>query len=79
MGQPLEVFTLTIDVEPFVDRKVAAFKAHKTQQPADGEPEFIQDPELRRQFGQLERYILASTTNGASDPLQLLASELSHS
>lgn len=76
MGQPLEAFTLTIDVEPYVDRKVAAFRVHKTQQPADGEPEFIQDAEQRRQFGQYERYILASEVNGASDPLKRLAADL---
>jgi N-acetyl-1-D-myo-inositol-2-amino-2-deoxy-alpha-D-glucopyranoside deacetylase len=76
MGQPLEAFTVTVDVEPYVDRKIAAFRAHKTQQPADGEPEFVEDAEQRRQFGQLERYILASSPNGASDPLQLLATEL---
>lgn len=76
MGQPMEAFTLTIDAGPYVDRKIAAFRAHKTQQPAEGNPEFIEDSEQWRQFGRYERYILAAAGNRPDDPLQRLAAEL---
>jgi LmbE family N-acetylglucosaminyl deacetylase len=76
MGQPLSAFTAVINVEPYVDRKISAFAAHKTQQPKEGEREFIESEEARRQFAQNEYYIHAPTESTAPDPLARLASDL---
>ena len=79
MGQPLAAFTVIADVEPFIERKTAAFAAHKTQQPKEGERDFFEDEEDRRRFAKNEYYIHASNGSTAPDPLVLLASELSGS
>jgi LmbE family N-acetylglucosaminyl deacetylase len=76
MGQPLSAFTAVIDVEPFVDRKISAFAAHKTQQPKEGERDFLESEEARRRFAQNEYYIHAPSDSTAPDPLALLASDL---
>jgi LmbE family N-acetylglucosaminyl deacetylase len=76
MGQPLEAFTLIANVEPYIDRKVTAFAAHKTQQPKDGDRDFLETDEARRQFARHEHYIHAPTSSTAPDPLVRLASDL---
>jgi LmbE family N-acetylglucosaminyl deacetylase len=76
MGQPLSAFTAVLDVEPYVDRKVTAFGAHKTQQPKEGERDFLESEEARRRFAQNEYYIHAPSTSTAPDPLARLASDL---
>ena len=76
MGQPMSAFTAVINVEPFIDRKISAFAAHKTQQPKEGERDFIESEEARRQFARNEYYIRAPTSSTAPDPLVRLASDL---
>jgi len=76
MGQPLAAFTLVANVEPYIDRKIAAFAAHKTQQPKEGDRSFIEDEETRRMFARNEFYIHVPTASTAEDPLVRLASDL---
>lgn len=76
MGQPLTAFTLVANVDPYIDRKIAAFAAHKTQQPKEGDRSFIEDEETRRQFARNEYYIHAPTASTAPDPLVRLAADL---
>src|SRR5687768_11861331 len=76
MGQPLEVFTLVANVEPYIDRKVTAFAAHKTQQPKEGDRDFLETEVARRQFARNEYYIHAPTSSRLADPLVLLVSDL---
>ncbi|MEZ4532962.1 MAG: PIG-L deacetylase family protein [Thermomicrobiales bacterium] len=76
MGQPKSAFTLVANVEPYIERKVSAFAAHKTQQPKEGERDFLESDEARRQFAMHEYYIHASTDESAPDPLVRLASDL---
>jgi N-acetyl-1-D-myo-inositol-2-amino-2-deoxy-alpha-D-glucopyranoside deacetylase len=76
MGQPLAAFTLVADVDPYVDRKIAAFAAHKTQQPKDGDRSFIEDEEMRRTFARNEFYTHVPSASTAEDPLVRLASDL---
>ena len=42
MGQPLASFTVIADVGPYYERKTSAFAAHKTQQPKEGERDFLE-------------------------------------
>jgi LmbE family N-acetylglucosaminyl deacetylase len=76
LGQPLSSFTAIMNVEPYIDRKISAFAAHKTQQPKEGERDFIENDEDRRRFAQNEYYIHAPTASTKPDPLALLASDL---
>ncbi|MCA9859571.1 MAG: hypothetical protein KC438_07610, partial [Thermomicrobiales bacterium] len=76
MGQPLAAFDLVVNVEPYIDRKIAAFTAHKTQQPKEGERNFIEEEETRRQFAQNEYYIEAISNPDTPDPLLRLAEDL---
>jgi hypothetical protein len=76
MGQPLAAFTLVADVEPYIDRKIAAFAAHKTQQPKEGDRSFIEDEETRRRFARHEYYIHVPSASSVPDPLVRLAGDL---
>lgn len=76
MGQPLAAFTLVVDVEPYIDRKISAFAAHKTQQPKEGERSFIENEDDRRRFAKYEYYIHVPSESTVADPLVLLASDL---
>lgn len=76
MGQPLAAFTLVANVEPYTDRKISAFAAHKTQQPKEGERSFIEDEETRRMFSRNEYYIHVPSASTAEDPMIRLASDL---
>lgn len=76
MGQPLAAFTVVMNVEPYIERKTAAFAAHKTQQPKEGERDFLENDEDRRRFAMYEYYIHVPTASDAPDPLVLLASDL---
>ena len=55
----LRSFTVVADVEPFIERKTSAFAAHKTQQPKEGERDFLENEEDRRRFARNEYYIHA--------------------
>lgn len=76
LGQPLSAFTFIADVGPYYERKTSAFAAHKTQQPKDGEPNFLENEEDRRRFARNEYYIQASPASSVPDPLVRLASDL---
>lgn len=76
LGQPLDAFTLIVDVSPYFERKFDSFRAHKTQQPREGEREFLDDEEARRTFGSSEYFIDATPNASAPDPLQLMAADL---
>lgn len=76
MGQPLAAFTTIVDVDPYVDRKIAAFAAHKTQQPAEGDRPFIEDESMRREFARREHFIRAAGTGTVPDPLVRISAEL---
>ncbi len=76
MGQPLETFDLIIDVEPYMERKVEAFTAHRTQQPKEGDHPFLESEEAQYQFGSHEYYIRAPTDSTDPDPLAMLAADL---
>lgn len=76
MGQPLAAFTLVMNVEPYIDRKIAAFAAHKTQQPKEGDRSFIEDEETRRMFARNEYYIRVPSNSTTPDPMIRLASDL---
>ena len=76
MGQPLAAFTAIIDVDPYYERKTAAFAAHKTQQPKEGDRDFLENEEDRRRFAQFEYYIHVPTESTAADPLVELAGDL---
>lgn len=76
MGQPLAAFTLVADVDPFIERKIAAFAAHKTQQPKEGARSFIENEEDRRRFAKYEFYIHVPSESTATDPLVALVADL---
>ncbi len=76
MGQPLAAFTVVANVEPFIQRKTDAFGAHKTQQPKEGERDFLENDDDRRRFAMNEYYIHAPSSSTAPDPLVALTSDL---
>ena len=76
MGQPLAAFTFIANVEPYFERKVAAFAAHKTQQPKESDHPFLENEEARRLFGFHEYYIHAPMSVSPTDPLAQLISDL---
>jgi len=76
MGQPLAAFTLIADVSPYVDRKIAAFDAHETQHPKNGDDPFLDSEEARREFTSREYYIQVPANADTPDPLALLAADL---
>lgn len=76
MGQPLAAFTLIVNIEPYIERKKAAFAAHKTQQPKEGDNPFVESEEARRAFEHNEYYIHAPTVSTTPDPLIRLAADL---
>ena len=76
MGQPFDSFTVITDVGPYYERKTSAFAAHKTQQPKEGERDFLENEEDRRRFAKNEYYIRASSVSSEPDPLVRLAADL---
>lgn len=76
MGQPMDAFAVIASVDPYVERKSDAFRAHKTQQPKEGERDFLESDEDRRRFAQNEYYIRATTSEDVPDPLLLLVADL---
>lgn len=76
LGQPLASFTHIVDVSPYYDRKFDSFRAHQTQQPKEGEREFLDNDEARRKFGSSEYYIRVPGASNAPDPLARLAADL---
>lgn len=76
MGQPLAAFTFAVDVEPYFERKTAAFAAHKTQQPKENDHPFLESEEARQLFGYHEYYIRAPMNQNTADPLTLLVADL---
>lgn len=76
LGQPRDSFTHVVDVHPYVDRKVDAFAAHKTQQAKEGDPELFEDQEQRRAFARYEHYIRVNPGSESTDFLFALASDI---
>ncbi len=76
MGQPMAAFTLVANVDPYIERKISAFAAHKSQQPKEGASGLLENEDDRRRFSQNEYYIHVPTTSTVPDPLVRLAGDL---